>query len=72
MKISDISHLEVASEDNSVVGGNAFADAYASANASGRDFSASYTTTNTSAYASGYYFYNDSSSSSSSAHSTAA
>jgi hypothetical protein len=55
MIISDISHIEVAAEDNQVLGGSAIADADASASAFGRYFAG--TDTETSTYASSYYSY---------------
>jgi hypothetical protein len=57
MIISDISHIEVATEDNKIQGGYAFADAYSNAYASGRNFAATYTSTSTSAYDTYYYYY---------------
>jgi hypothetical protein len=66
MIISDLSHLEVASEENKVQGGIAFADAFANASAKGRYFAATYTNTYTSAYSSHYYNSASSNSSSSS------
>ncbi|MDF5731312.1 MAG: hypothetical protein PUP92_25750 [Rhizonema sp. PD38] len=82
MVISDLSHLEVVSEDNNIVGGEAFSDAYAGSSANGRNFSATYTSTNTytSSGTNNYYSYypyygyypTNSSSSSSTSHSTAA
>jgi hypothetical protein len=64
MIISDISYIEVASEDNQVQGGTAFADADAYASAYGNYFAATDTYTSTSA--SSYYFGNYANSSSSS------
>ena len=49
MIISDLSHLEVASEDNSVQGGDASAGANANAYANGRYFASTFTSTYTSA-----------------------
>lgn len=73
--ISDLQYLEaVVVEDNSIVGGYAFADAYSSASASGQYFAGTYTSTYTSASSSPYYYYYygnsaySSSSSSSAAH----
>jgi hypothetical protein len=75
MIISDISHIEVAVEDNQVQGGFADADAYSSANANGNYFASTYTSTYTSAR-SGYPYYPygtvNSASSGSSSSSTAA
>jgi hypothetical protein len=56
MIISDISHLEITSDDNSVVGGTAYSNAYASASAYGRYYSDTSTSTYTSA-SSGYPYY---------------
>ncbi|WP_414582140.1 hypothetical protein [Scytonema sp. PCC 10023] len=56
MIISDISHIEVAAEDNQVLGGAAFADAYSSGNANGTNFASTYTSTYTSAR-SGYTYF---------------
>ncbi len=72
MIISDISHIEVATEDNKIQGGIAFADAYASAYANGKYFAATSTNTYTSAYSNTYYYYGGSSASSSSGSSSTA
>jgi hypothetical protein len=57
MLINDLSHLEVASEDNNIQGGAAFADASAGAYANGQYFAATSTNTYTSASSNPYYYY---------------
>lgn len=65
MNISNISHLEVVAEENSVTGGIAVANAWASASANGPNFAGTYTNTYTNAYYQsayyGYYYYQPSS-----------
>ncbi len=72
MIISDISHIEVAAEDNQVLGGIAFADAKANAYANGRFFASTDTSTYTSASSYDYYYYGSSSASSNSSSSSVA
>jgi hypothetical protein len=71
MIISDISHIEVAAEDNQVQGGISFADANANASAYGTYFASSRTSTYTNANDSYYYYYGASASSGSSSSSVA-
>ncbi|RUS96249.1 hypothetical protein DSM106972_087910 [Dulcicalothrix desertica PCC 7102] len=74
MIISDISHLEVATEENSIIGGLAIANAYSSAYANGPNFAGTNTSTYTSAYTNDryYYYYSPNNSASSNSNSSSA
>ena len=65
MSIRDLDQLEVISEETSLVGGMAFADAYADARARGTYFASTYTNTYTDASSRNYsyWWYSDYSSS---------
>jgi len=61
MIINDISHIEVATEEeNNIQGGIAFADAYSSASANGRFFASTYTDTYTSASTNSWWWFSGS------------